>query len=155
MANGKNGNGAQKDAQKIKVKRRVSPKQYEHLKQYAFKAGNPWRIQKGQTLNPGGRPKLLSEAAREFLQFADSNGITNAAKIIQVQGMKAIEAGDTTSTKELRQMTEGDKVMVLKDMTDAELRQFVEDRTRRIGFSSPGDGETRAEKGTEPSKPES
>ena len=153
MANGKNGNSAHKNS--TRGRKTITPKEYERLKSIGFKPGNPWRIQKGQVMNPGGRPKLLSEAAREYLAYVDERGVSNAAKIIAVQGIKAIDVGDTTAVKELRQMTEGDKVMVLKDMTDAELKQFVEDRVRRIGISSPGNGETRAEKGTESSESKS
>lgn len=88
-----------------------------------FKPGNPWAIPKGKTLNPGGRPKILSDAAKEFLAFTDEKGVTNAAKIIAAQGRKAIESEDTSAVKELRQMTEGDKIVGWQDELITLLRE--------------------------------
>jgi len=80
-----------------------------------FRPGNPWRFQKGQSGNPGGRPRLISDAYREWLAAEDEQGVTNAAKIAFAQGLKAIVSMDTQAAKEIRQATEGTRLTTWQD----------------------------------------
>lgn len=105
-----------------------------------FEPGNPWRIRKGEVLNPGGRPKLVSEAYREWLEFADEQGVTNAAKLAFAQGAKAI-AGDTAAAREIRQTTEGDKIAVdLERLTDEQLARLAAGESVRSVLANSGQG---------------
>jgi hypothetical protein len=70
----------------------------ERQKRTLFQPGNPWRIAPGQTLNPGGRPKQLSNAYTEWLGFEDDTGITNAAKVALAIGTMAL-AGDIAAAR--------------------------------------------------------
>lgn len=78
-----------------------------------FKAGNPYRFQPGQSGNPGGRPKLLSEAYQRKLAEVSPNdpeGRTYAEIIAAGQVVKAIS--DTASAREIRSATEGNRLEV-------------------------------------------
>lgn len=96
-----------------------------------FEPGNLYRFPKGVSGNPGGRPKLLSEAYRAWLALIDEKtGLTHAELVAQSQGQRAIIAYDTTAAKELRQATEGDLIRDLSKMTDQELDDFIAQRER-------------------------
>lgn len=74
---------------------------------------NPF--QKGVSGNPGGRPKLLSDAYREYLGTADeATGRTRAQDIARAQGVKAIQ-GDVAAAREMRSGTEGDRIRTWRD----------------------------------------
>jgi len=90
----------------------------------SFKPGNPWRIKPGEVLNPGGRPKLLSDAYRECLASVDEFGVTNASKVA-IAVVKLATTGDTQSAKELRQATEGDRLTF-------DVSQLSEEQLERI-----------------------
>lgn len=108
-----------------------------------FKPNNPWRFPKGKSGNPGGRPKLLSDAYREWLAAEDENGISNAAKVAQRLGEATVVYGaDVSAAKELRQATEGDLIRDLSKMTDAELDDFIAQRERGAIPGVPGQGTT-------------
>ena len=66
----------------------------------------PWR--KGQSGNPGGRPKsVISEATRDWLKLVDPRiGKTNAELVAQALGKKALK-GDTGAYCAIRDTTEG------------------------------------------------
>jgi len=85
-------------------KKRRNPK--DPPKEYQFKPG--------QSGNPGGRPKLLSNAYREWLAEEDENGVTNARKVAIGQGFSAA-SGDTPAAKEIRQATEGERTRTWED----------------------------------------
>lgn len=123
-------NGAQKNANGKKPRGKGVP----------FKPGNPWAIKKGEVRNPGGRPKLISQAYREWLEFEDEHGVSNAAKVAMAQGAKAID-GDTPAAREIRQTTEGDRLMLnLSHLTDDQLRRLAAGEDVRSVLANPGDG---------------
>jgi len=105
-----------------------------------FQPGNPWRIKPGEIRNPGGRPKLISEAYREWLEFVDEDGVSNAAKLAMAQGTKAVK-GDTPAAREIRQTTEGDKLTLdLSRLTDDQLARLARGEDVRSVLANPGDG---------------
>jgi len=79
-----------------------------------FGPSNPWRFVKGQSGNPGGRPKLLSDGYREWLAAMDEHGITNAAYVTLAVGDKAL-VGDDRAVREIRQATEGERIRTWRD----------------------------------------
>lgn len=95
----------------------IKTKRKGHSPTNGFKLGNPWRFAKGKSGNPGGRPKLLSEAYREWLMAEDANGVTNASKIAINLGFRAA-VGDVQSAKEIRSATEGDKLTLATWQTE-------------------------------------
>lgn len=123
-------NGAQKNAT---TKKKGGPGR-------PFKPGNPWAIKKGEVRNPGGRPKLVSGAYREWLEFEDDKGVTNAAKVAFAMGVKAVE-GDTSAAREIRQTTEGDKLTFdITRLTDEQLARVASGEDIRAVLANPGDG---------------
>lgn len=134
---------AKKDGAQTSTKRKrtklVDAKEVERLRSIGFQVGNPWRWKKGHVVNPGGRPKLLSDAYREMLKHEDKNGMTNAAKIAMNAGMMAVEMNDLGAMKEVRQATEGDLIRTFKDMTDDDLNNLIQERERRIRADAGGE----------------
>jgi hypothetical protein len=108
-----------------------------------FAPGNPWAIPKGQTRNPGGRPKMLSGAYREWLAHEDEQGITNAAKLADAQGRLAFE-GNTGAAREIRQATEGD-VFRFAGMDNDELLTYIAQQLDAAGSGDIGSQATPAE----------
>lgn len=101
-----------------------------------FKPGNPWRFKKGQSGNPGGRPKLLSDAYREWLAAENEDGVTNAAALASRLGEAAISFADVPAAKELRAATEGERVRTWEDDVADLLRDgraTLEDVTNEFG----------------------
>lgn len=91
-----------------------------------FKPGNPWAIKKGETRNPGGRPKLLSEAYKAALAATDDKGITNAAKVAMVVVEEALENRRLDAAKELRQGTEGERLTIdVSKLTEEQLERLA------------------------------
>jgi len=88
-----------------------------------FKPGNVWRWPKGTSGNPGGRPKGLSDAYRQWLELPaqENPDLTNAQAIAAMQVYRA-KYGDVTAAKEIRQATEGDRLTTWKDEVIALLR---------------------------------
>lgn len=81
-----------------------------------FEAGNSYgrRFQPGQSGNPGGRPRALSDAYRAWLAATDKRGRTNAERIAAAIG-KAARAGDVAAVRELRLATEGARLRSWRD----------------------------------------
>ena len=63
------------------------------------------QFKKGQSGNPGGRPRLLKFAYKEWLAKTDKDGVTNAEKVAEAQGLKA-QKGSTEAAREIRMATE-------------------------------------------------
>lgn len=123
--------GAQKSARPIKRKQGGKGK--------PFTKGNPYRIQAGTILNPGGRPRRLSEAYADWLRSTDENGIPNANKVAFVVGAEALKANDK-AYKEMRQATEGDKVLNynLDAATDEQLERIANGEHPNTVLADPG-----------------
>ena len=119
---------AQKNARKSRAAPRGRP----------FKPGNPWRIKPGEVRNPGGRPRLLSDAYREWLAAENEQGVTNAANVAVTIGTRAM-IGDVQSAKELRQATEGDKFTFdLNKLTDEQLSRIAAGEDPRVVLAASG-----------------
>jgi len=109
-------------------------------------AGNPHphpppvehQIKPGEVRNPGGRPKLLSDAYRAWLEKEirlDSGELsTNAELVARGQGVSAV-GGNTGAAREIRQATEGDTLHLnaddLERLSDADLNRLIDSLTRR------------------------
>lgn len=80
------------------MKKTVNPRSLKNLRPF----------KKGQSGNPGGRPKnLISDASRDWLKRIDERtGRTNAELVAEAQGKVALE-GDTGSYCAIRDTTEG------------------------------------------------
>lgn len=73
------------------------------------------RFVKGQSGNPGGRPKILSESYREYLATLDeTTGRTRAQDIARAMGVAAL-GGDVSAAREIRAATEGDRIRTWRD----------------------------------------
>jgi hypothetical protein len=67
------------------------------------------RFKPGQSGNPGGRPKILTEAYSKKLAEKDENGITQAEKIAEAMVMAAqqwSEPHSVSAAREIRQVVE-------------------------------------------------
>lgn len=72
-----------------------------------FQSGNEWAWEKGQSGNPGGRPKM-AETYAEWLDLKDpETGLLNRQRVVSRVGLSAL-AGDTTAAREIRQAVDGD-----------------------------------------------
>lgn len=103
-----------------------------------FQPGNPWRIPPGETLNPGGRPKLLKHAFLEWLEAENDQGLTNAAGVAMALGRKALQ-GQVAAAREIRRATEGDTFKFdLAQLTDEQLERLAngEDPGAVVGAAS-------------------
>lgn len=78
-----------------------------------FGPGNKWAWKKGQSGNPGGRPKhpktMLRFAYLDALAKLDKNGLT-VAEAIAVMMVRKAQKGNLAAAMELRKATEGDIV---------------------------------------------
>lgn len=80
-----------------------------------FQPGNTIGFQKGQSGNPGGRPKLVSDAYREWLGETDpETGLTNAQALARAAGKQALK-GDVSAAREIRSATEGERIRTWRD----------------------------------------
>jgi hypothetical protein len=135
--------------------------------QTLFQKGNKHRFQPGQSGNPGGRPKLLSDAYRSKLGEVSPNdpeGRTYAEIIAAGQIVRAIS--DTQAAREVRAATEGSRLNVnglgegtglnlgeVQQMNEAELDQLIRNLEALAGQSLASDqpaeaaGETSAGSG--------
>jgi hypothetical protein len=84
----------------------VERPQNRHLKPFKSRAENGGRLD--PRINKGGRPKILREESARYLAEKDENGVTNARKMIESLGVKALSARkDAVSAfRELRQTAE-------------------------------------------------
>ena len=116
----------------------VPPMSDSEDRPWIFKPSNPWRWRKGQSGNPGGVPKKLSDAYRKSLEEVDENGMPNSAKIAMAQVWKATVLADTQAAREIRTATEGDTVNLSKLGND-ELDAHITELEGRIkSLSGPG-----------------
>lgn|SRR5574341_70609 len=93
------------------VKRRPRGKPFASGNQH----GAAHRFLPGQSGNPGGRPRTLSDAYRTWLAALDpKSGRTNAERIAEAVGRAALR-GDTGAARELRMATEGVRVCDWRD----------------------------------------
>ena len=83
------------------MKKKVNPRSLSNLRHF----------KKGQSGNPGGRPKnIISDASRDWLKLIDPRtGKTNAELIAQALGKRALK-GETAAYCALRDTTEGKPV---------------------------------------------
>lgn len=91
----------------------------------------------GQSGNPGGRPKILSEAYKARLAAQTTNrlfpGMTNAEVLADKAIAKAAKNSDPSLLREIRQASEGDKVTYdFKGMDDAKLMQTIAELQREL-----------------------
>lgn len=118
-------------------------------RQRRLKAIEPFRWQKGQSGNPGGRPKRkpISEAYEKFLQFKDDAGLTAAERVAQAVIMQALK-GNIQAVKEMTDRVEGSVRqsldVALGGMTDEEIRTlindlFADESGAPAGGETPGD----------------
>lgn len=93
--------------------------------QTLFRAGNPWAWRKGQSGNPGGRPRRLVDAYREIIAFVDADGIANADRIAKALLELAL-SGDVAAAHELRVGSEGTRLMIdLSRLSDDQLQRLA------------------------------
>lgn len=115
----------------------------------------PYRWQKGQSGNPGGRPrqKPISDAYKQALQFTDANGVTFAQLIAQAMLEKAMR-GDVAATKEVTDRVEGSVRQAMDilfgGLTDAQLAEFLAAQygnagSGDVGSDAPGVGPARVD----------
>jgi hypothetical protein len=67
------------------------------------------RWQKGcKSPNPGGRPRILTEKMKAYLEQKDENGITNAEKVVEAMGALAQKQlpHSVSAFREIRQIVE-------------------------------------------------
>ena len=107
------------------------------------------RIQKGQVLNPGGRPKVpqtVKALAREFTDVS----IRRLASIVQsedsspaAQVQAATALLDRGWGKPLQQLEVGE-AGAFTDMDDATLDRYIQETAARLAMLAPPDEEDRA-----------
>lgn len=99
---------AENSVKKI-VKRRGKPRGKP------FEKGNAFAYKPGVSGNPGGRPKLLSDAYRRRLaEVNEKTGLTYAETIAIAQ-VKNAAKGEVQAAKEIRAATEGTWIKTWKD----------------------------------------
>lgn len=81
-------------------KRGTNPNSLANLEDHKFPPG--------VSGNPGGRPKVLGEAYREWLAKVNNDGVTNAERVAETMGRRAM-LGDVSAAREMRAATEGEK----------------------------------------------
>lgn len=87
----------------------------------------------GKSGNPGGRPKLLGESYKQWLEkYNESVQMTNAEAVASAMGLQALR-GDVGAAREIRSATEGDRVV----FEDAWKREVIE--LLKAGQISPQD----------------
>ena len=88
---------------RLKIKKTRNPNPPPPPKEYQFKPG--------QSGNPGGRPKVLSSAYRQWLETVNANdpeGRTNAELVARSMGLQSLK-GNINAAREMRSATEGEK----------------------------------------------
>lgn len=94
-----------------------------------FVSGNPWRFPLGKSPNPGGRKRLL-DAHVESLAAVDSSTGKTVAQLVSEKMCELAVAGDISAARELRQATEGDKMVFtqkhdVREMSDDDLSSIA------------------------------
>lgn len=114
---------AHKSTQNSGDRRKLNKGRVENLKPF----------KPGQSGNPGGRPKLLGESYKAWLEkYNESVQMTNAEAVASAMGLQALR-GDVGAAREIRAATEGDKVV----FEDAWKREVIE--LLKAGRISPQD----------------
>lgn len=103
----------------------------------------PWQFKKGQSGNPGGRPKLLSQAYKAIMvevpegKDKDGNDVNperhTVAELIAQAIAKEAMAAEISAAREMRAATEGDLVRLFSEMSDAELDEYIAARQGNAG----------------------
>lgn len=97
----------------------------------SFEKGNTYGFKKGQSGNPGGRPKRLGIAYKKLLALVDpESGLTYAELVAERVFNLAIE-GDPASVRELRAATEGSTIL-FKNLSNDELERFIDGMEEEI-----------------------
>jgi hypothetical protein len=98
----------------------------------SFEKGNKYRILPGETRNPGGRPRLISESyVKRLAEIDPETEVSYAELVARAQVEKALQ-GDTAAAREIRQATEGQDVN-LNRLSDAELLDYITSETSDDG----------------------
>jgi hypothetical protein len=133
-------------------------KQFPENRQFKPKrrGGNPnphpppveHQFKPGQSGNPGGRPKILGEAYREWLaKYDEETGLTRAQGVAMAMGKSAL-GGKVDAAREIRAATEAARVEVTgadgKPLLPATAKEMTDEQLAAIAAggiaSASGDG---------------
>ena len=118
----------------------------ENSEHNSDKRGNnliPFRWKKGQSGNPGGRPKRkpITDAYKEILQYTDEEGKTAALALGMAILNKAL-SGDVGAAKEIADRVEGtvrQSIDILfGDLSDDQLKEFIQAQYGTVGVGDFG-----------------
>ena len=108
------------------AKRSAKPKRDKSIQNSGIKAdrrkSNKGRIENlkpfplGVSGNPGGRPKRVTDAYREWLEQVNeqAGGLTNAQLLARSMGIESLK-GNVSAAGEIRKATEGERIRTWRD----------------------------------------